>query len=137
MRAHMCPSTCIFAMVVDIIIENEAQGTKTIVLEKDGTGLGMIGPGDFFGELGALLPPAMIQQRRRTRTAYAVAEMQVGVLSYDDLMKLRRESFEVNVKVTTYTSQVLTHLRSVDGTSATNAVTSVSMLDRKSFRFLT
>lgn len=108
------------------------EGSRAVVLERDGVKLGYLSTGDFFGELGALLPPEMKQQRRRTRTAYAVAEMQAGVLSYDDLMKLRRERFEVNKEVTTYTSQVLTHLRSADGPGAASAVTSVSMLDRTS-----
>lgn len=112
------------------------EGSRSVLLERNRLKLGYLSTGDFFGELGALLPPEMKQQRRRTRTAYAVAEMQAGVLSYDDLMTLRRERFEINEKVTTYTSQVLIHLRSPERTGTANDVPAVSMLDRASLHTL-
>ena len=101
------------------------EGSRAVVLERDGSKLGSLSTGDFFGELGALLPPEMKQQRRRTRSAYAVAEVQLGILSYDALMDLRRQFFEVNDKVVTYTNQVLAHLRSGDG--AATAIRTVSI----------
>lgn len=105
-------------------------GSRTVLLERDGKKLGTLSTGDFFGELGALLPPEMKLQRRRTRTAYAIGEAQIGILTYDDLLSLRREFFEVNEKVVTYTNKVLKHLRSTE--SPTKAGPALSMLDRAS-----
>merc|ERR1711871_1849386 len=66
-----------------IVVDTDGAG-QTIVLEKDGKELCRLGPSDFFGELGAILPPSMAKFRRRTRTAYATSETQLGCLSYDD-----------------------------------------------------
>ena len=101
------------------------EGNRSIILEREGTQLGGLSTGDFFGELGALLPPEMKHQRRRTRSAYATGETQLGCLTYDDLLKLRRDSFEINEKVVEYTNQVLGHLEP----GADGAVSTVSLLD--------
>ena len=79
----------------DIIIENEAQGIKSVVLEKAGKGLGMLGPGDFFGELAALLPPSLAPYRRRYRTAFATATTHLGMLTHDDLMDLCKQRSDI------------------------------------------
>ena len=53
------------------------------------------------GEMAALLPPSMAAQRVRRRSAYAVEETQLGTLSYDDLLWLRRKSAEVSQQLVT------------------------------------
>ena len=77
-----------------IVVDTDGAG-QTIVLEKDGKELCRLGASDFFGELGALLPPNMSQFRRRTRTAYATSETQLGCLSYDDLLWLQSQRFQM------------------------------------------
>ena len=86
------------------------EGSKTILLESSGEKLGVLSAGDFFGELGALLPPSMAKHRRRTRTAYAVGETQLGLLTFDDLLWLRKESFEVSERVVAYVNHIAEHL---------------------------
>ena len=66
------------------------EGNRSIILEREGTQLGGLSTGDFFGELGALLPPEMKHQRRRTRSAYATGETQLmeSLISPRGLRKL-------------------------------------------------
>lgn len=97
------------------------EGSKTIVLTKGGdprTGqvekLGLMSTGDFFGELGALLPPSMAEQRKRTRSAYAIGETQLGMLEYDDMVWLRRQSFEIGDKIVSYVNHIAEHLPGVE-----------------------
>jgi hypothetical protein len=106
----MCPANHHFAVVLDIIIENEAQGIKTIVLEKDGKGLGVIGPGDFFGELAALLPPSLAVYRRRYRTAFATATTHLGMLTHDDLMDLCKQRSEIAEVLVPYINAITERL---------------------------
>jgi hypothetical protein len=77
------------------------EGVKTIVIERKGGILGTLSAGDFFGEMAALLPPSMAAQRVRRRSAYAVEETELGTLSYDDLLWLRRKSAEVSQQLVT------------------------------------
>ena len=93
------------------------EGSKTIVLTKGGDPrtsqvekMGLMSTGDFFGELGALLPPSMAEQRKRTRSAYAIGETQLGMLEYDDMVWLRRQSFEIGDKIVSYVNHVAEHL---------------------------
>ena len=88
-----------------IIIGGDGHG-RTVVLEKDGEVLGKLGPGDFFGELAALMPPSMAEQRVRTRTAYAEYETQLGVLSHEDIMALQRERHQIAAKLVPYVNTV-------------------------------
>ena len=132
---HLVPRTGDVEMIMEEGADCEEMffvvvGSRSVVLERDGTKLGTLSTGDFFGELGALLPPEMKLLRRRTRTAYAIADVQIGILSYDDLLSLRREFFEVKEKVVTYTNQVLKHLRGTE--TPTKAGAALSMLDRAS-----
>ena len=68
--------------------------------------MGKLGPGDFFGELAALMPPSMAEQRLRTRTAYAEYETQLGVLSHEDIMALQRERHQIAAKLVPYVNTV-------------------------------
>jgi hypothetical protein len=92
-----------------IIIDTDGAG-RTIVLEKDGDEIGRLGSGDFFGELGALLPPSMGDLRKRSRTAYATTDTQLGSLSYDDMLYLQRVRFQIAEKVVPYANAVATQL---------------------------
>lgn len=105
------------------------EASRTVVLERGNVRLGTLSTGDFFGELGALLPPEMKQQRRRTRSAYATGDAHLGILSYDALLNLRREHYDVNTMVVDYTNQVLKHLI-VDGAADSRPTSKVSLLDR-------
>jgi hypothetical protein len=97
-------------VALDIIIDNEAQGTRSIVLEKGGKGLGLIGPGDFFGELAALLPPSLEVYRRRYRAAFATATTQLGMLTHDDLMDLCKERSQIAEVLVPYINAITERL---------------------------
>jgi CRP-like cAMP-binding protein len=88
-------SLILLVSAADIIVENEAQGMKSVILEKAGKGLGLLGPGDFFGELAALLPPSLAPYRRRYRTAFATATTHLGMLTHDDLMDLCKQRSDI------------------------------------------
>ena len=82
------------------------EGSKAVVLTRESSHeQRVLSAGDYFGELAALLPPTMAEQRKRTHTAYAITEVQLGMLDYDDVMWLREQSFEVSEKVVAYTNQ--------------------------------
>ena len=51
--------------------------------------IGALKDGDFFGELGVLLPPE--SKAKRQRSAYAEVETSIASLSYYDVMQLRHE----------------------------------------------
>ena len=86
------------------------QGIKSVVLEKGGSRLGVLSTGDFFGELAVLLPPPAETPRPRLRSAYCIGETQLGVLDYNDVFALRRESFDINKKIVDYTNGILAYL---------------------------
>lgn len=88
------------------------EGSRSVLVEADGIQLGRLSAGDFFGELGALLPPEMADLRKRSRSAYAITMTQLGMITHDDLMRFRRDSMEINEKVVSYTNQVLANFRS-------------------------
>lgn len=48
-------------------------------------------------------------------TAYATGTTQLGCLTYDDLLHIRRGYTCVNEKVVSYTNQVLTHIEFQEG----------------------
>ena len=52
----------------------------------------------------------MAEQRKRTRSAYAIGETQLGMLEYDDMVWLRRQSFEIGDKIVSYVNHVAEHL---------------------------
>ena len=88
-----------------LIIDTGSAG-HTIVLEKNGEELCRLGSSDFFGELSALLPASWAKYRRRTRTAYATSETQLGCLSYDDMLWLQSQRFQIAQKVVPYVNAV-------------------------------
>ena len=49
--------------------------------------LGTLGTGDFFGEVGVLLPPSQVPPR--SRSVYALEETELAVLCYDVVTQLR------------------------------------------------
>ena len=59
--AHRAPAANIEASKLPIMLEGElgeemyivVEGSKTVLLEKDGADIGKLSSGDFFGELGA------------------------------------------------------------------------------------
>ena len=71
----------------------------------------------------------MAELRTRTRSATATAETQLGMLTHDDLMRLRRNSMEINEMVVGYTNQVVEHLNRDDDTKPTTPAMSLSILD--------
>ena len=70
------------------------------------------------------MPPELVEQRRRRRSAWAVGETQIGMITYDDLIRFRRDSMSVNRQVVTYTNSLL---ESMDAPIA--QVKTVSLLD--------
>jgi CRP-like cAMP-binding protein len=90
------------------------EGSSSVLLEKAGAPLGRLSVGDFFGEMAALIPPSMAELRRRTRSASATAETQLGMITHDELMEIRRSSMEVNEKVVEYTNHILEHAKGPD-----------------------
>jgi hypothetical protein len=86
------------------------EGSRSVLLEAASVQLGRLSAGDFFGELGALLPPEMSDLRLRRRSAFATSPTQLGMITYDDLMQFRRDSMEINERVVSYTNQILAHL---------------------------
>ncbi len=95
-----------YAEEMYIVIE----GSRSVVLEAAGVRLGALSTGDFFGELGALLPPTMPALRKRRRSAYATTATQLGMITHTDLMAFRKEFMEINQSVVAYANQVLEHL---------------------------
>ncbi len=87
------------------------EGTRSVLLEASGVQLGALSTGDFFGELGALLPPTVAELRKRRRSAYATGATQLGMITHSDLMKFRKEFMEINEKVVAFGNQVLEHLQ--------------------------
>ncbi len=49
----------------------------------------------------------MMEQRRRRRSAWAVAETQLGMITYDDLIGFRRASMAINEQVVEYTNGLM------------------------------
>ena len=49
----------------------------------------------------------MKEQRKRMRSAWAVSEVQLGMITFDDLMKYRKAYMEINQSVVGYTNAVL------------------------------
>ena len=92
------------------IVIDTSGGGRSVVLEKEDEVIGRLGAGDFFGELGALLPNSMAAQRKRTRTAYTTTDTQLGVLSYDDLLGLQRERFQIAERIVPYVNAVASQL---------------------------
>ena len=86
------------------------EGSRSILLEASGVQLGVLSTGDFFGELGALLPPTMAELRTRRRSAYVTSATQLGMITHTDLMGFRKQFMEINEKVVAYTNQILDHL---------------------------
>ena len=97
-------------MYIIIEVEVEAEGGKSIVLEKDGAELGRLGFGDCFGELAALLPATMKRHRTRTRTAYATSQTHLGMLTHDDLLQLCAERSEIADVVVPYVNAIAASL---------------------------
>ena len=93
-------------MYVVIEMEMEEENSRPIVLEKEGQELGRLGQGDFFGEMAALLPPAMKKYRTRTRTAFATSEVHLGMLTHDDILQLCAQRPEIAQKVVPYVNQI-------------------------------
>lgn len=108
-------------MYVIIEVELEEENSTPIVLEKGGTELGRLGPGDFFGELAALLPLTMKQYRTRSRTAFATAETHLGMLTHDDILELCAERTEIAEKVLPYVNQIAQTLPPTSGEGETSA----------------
>jgi len=104
-RSHLIMEEGNDAEEMFIILDTDGAG-QTIVLEKDGKEICRLGASDFFGELGALLPPSMAIYRRRTRTAYATSETQLGCLSYDDLLWLQSQRFQIAETVVPYVNAI-------------------------------
>ena len=104
-RSHLIMEEGDDAEEMFVILDTDGAG-QTIVLEKDGIELYRLGASDFFGELGALLPPSMAKYRRRTRTAYATTETQLGCLSYDDLLWLQAQRFQIAETVVPYVNAI-------------------------------
>ena len=93
-------------MYVVIEVEMEEENSRPIVLEKQGETIGSLGYGDFFGEIAALLPLSMKRYRTRTRTAYATAEVHLGMLAHDDIMQLCAERSEIAQTVLPFVNRV-------------------------------
>lgn len=104
-RSHLIMEEGDDAEEMFVILDTDGAG-QTIVLEKDGIELYRLGASDFFGELGALLPPSMAKYRRRTRTAYATTETQLGCLSYDDLLWLQAQRFQIAETTVPYVNAI-------------------------------
>ena len=66
----------------------------------------------------------MVEQRRRRRSAWAVGETSVGMITYDDLIRFRRDHMRVNQQVVTYTNKLL---ESMDASAAQTV--KLSLLD--------
>lgn len=109
------------------------EGSESIVIEAKGIELGKLSVGDFFGELGALLPrrPDMAELRTRQRSAYAVLPTQLGMITHDDMLRFRRESMEINTRVVGYTNHVLEtgRISSVSSAGTTATASQLSVLD--------
>ena len=56
---------------------------------------------------GRLLPPEMQDQRTRRRSAWAIGDVQLGMITYDDLMQFRRDNMSINEQVVRYTNTLL------------------------------
>lgn len=72
-----------------------------------------------------LLPPAMEEQRKRRRSAWAVAETQLGMITYEDLLQFRRDNMSINEQVVQYTNDLLETMAS----SSSLKVEKISLLD--------
>lgn len=122
-----------------VIVDTQGAG-QTIVLEKEGNVITRLGVGDYFGELGALLPPSLKEFRRRTRTAYAEHETQLGCLSYDDLIWLQSQRFPIAQKVVPYINAVAAQFEvspeSGPAASVLDAYPALKYLDTKMDRVL-
>lgn len=57
----------------------------------------------------------MSEQRKRLRSAWAVSEVQLGMITYDDLIRFRKDNMEVNNKVVEYTNAILEKMPSARG----------------------
>lgn len=49
----------------------------------------------------------MKDQRVRRRSAWAIKDVQLGMITYDDLMQFRRENININEQVVAYTNTLL------------------------------
>jgi hypothetical protein len=67
----------------------------------------------------------MKELRRRRRSAWAVGEVQLGMITFDDLMSFRRDSMDINQQVVAYTNKLIESI----GGSAPAAPQTVSLLD--------
>ncbi len=106
-------------MYVVIEVQMEEENSRPIVLEKQGEAIGSLGYGDYFGELAALLPLSMKRYRARTRTAFATAEVHLGMLTHDDIMQLCAERSEIAQKVLPFVNQIAQRAASSLGSEET------------------
>lgn len=67
----------------------------------------------------------MIEQRRRRRSAWAVGETQLGMITYEDLIRYRRADMKINEQVVEYTNGLLENMEA----STSSQVDTISLLD--------
>ena len=72
-----------------------------------------------------LLPPEMLEQRTRRRSAWAIAETQLGMITYEDLLQFRRDNMSINEQVVKYTNDLLETMESATSLK----VEKISLLD--------
>ena len=79
-----------------------------VAVEIEEKRLGFLGQHHFFGELAALLPPEPGSWGRpHHRTHYAVEDCTLGVLSHEDMMKLREKRLEIDEAVSPFVAEAL------------------------------
>ena len=79
-----------------------------VAVEIEEKRLGFLGQHHFFGELAALLPPEPGSWGRpHHRTHYAVEDCTLGVLSHEDMMKLRGKRLEIDKAGSPFVAEAL------------------------------
>lgn len=67
----------------------------------------------------------MVAQRERRRSAWAISETQIGMITYEDLIQFRRRNMDINEQVVKYTNSLLDGME----TSSSSPVPKISLLD--------